>query len=159
MSNQFPELSKEFFDVCQSAIKAAAWKYDQFDRVQVVEGELERLRAFYFSLPASTTPEIQTLVAQNEELESIGIDDTTSVSSAPNEAIQPCKDPVEIAPVGVLSPDDAKKAPTRPMPDDIRQIVEAGVEVAKNPPAVREVKVEELSADPDAARNAWNKPF
>lgn len=45
------------------------------------------------------------------------------------------------------------------MPDDIRQIVEAGVEAAKNPPRVREVQVIDLPSDPDAARQAWNKPF
>lgn len=45
------------------------------------------------------------------------------------------------------------------MPEDIKALVEDGLELAKNPPAVREVKVSELSSDPDEARAAWNKPM
>lgn len=37
------KLSKEFFSVCQRAIKNATWKYEEFPLVQSVEQELKNL--------------------------------------------------------------------------------------------------------------------
>jgi len=45
------------------------------------------------------------------------------------------------------------------MPSEILDLVMVGLEIAKNPPKVREVKVLDLSPDPDKAREAWNAPF
>jgi hypothetical protein len=155
MTNDFPVLSDDFFAVCQTAIKAAAWKYEDFSRVKSVEGELERLRAFLASQSATTTAEFQTPVGQIGEIKSSVVKDTTP------EPIASGSTPVALNPTknGIVTPTEAKKAPVRAMPEDIKQIVEVGIEVAKNPPRVRDVIVEELPSDPDAARVAFNKPF
>lgn len=156
MQTNFPELSNDFFAVCQTAIKAAAWKYEDFARVKAVEGELERLRQFNFALPiSSTTQEFEATTGQIEEIAPEMIKDTTLEQTHRYEA------PVAKKPSDnkILTPTEAKEAPIRQMPDDIRELVEAGIEVSKNPPKVRDVKVSELPTDPDAARNEFNKPF
>ena len=45
------------------------------------------------------------------------------------------------------------------MPADILEIVQVGIEVAKNPPKVRPVQEIPLSADPDEARRQFNAPL
>ena len=155
MTNNFPNLSGDFFGVIQTAIKSAAWKYEDFGRVRAVEAELENLRQFLSSQLATTTPEIMTSIGQADEKPQIVENDSSEVLAPRGEA------PVASKPEDskILSPDEVKKAPVRPMPDDILELVQGGIEVAKNPPKVRDVKVSELSSDPDAARNEFNKPF
>jgi hypothetical protein len=46
------------------------------------------------------------------------------------------------------------------MPNEILEIVQAGIEIAKNPPKIiKEATAEPLSSDPDEARAQFNKPF
>lgn len=49
------------------------------------------------------------------------------------------------------------------MPDEILEIVRAGVEVAKNPPRAtavdKRIEAIPMSSDPDEAREQWNKPL
>jgi len=158
MTNNFPALSEDFFSVCQTAIKSAAWKYEDFVRVKGVEGELEVLRAYVLQQSPVSTTEIPAEPGQGEELEPKMINHTQDNISSTGEPIRASKDETTIS-TTFVTPEDAKKAPIRPMPQEILDLVKVGVEVAKNPPKVREVKVESIPDDPDAARNAWNKPF
>ena len=155
MNTEFPQLSNDFFSVCQTAIKAAAWKYEDFGRVKQVEGELEALRVFLHPRMNSLAPEIPTVVGQGEELE-------PQVALYPSEEVSPHHE----APVAqneneakLFSPEEAKQVPVRPMPDDILLIVQDGLELAKNPPKVANVSVKELPADPDQARKEFSRPF
>ena len=43
---KFPAIDDLFFAVCQTAIKNTAWKYQDFEKVKFVEGQLEQLREF-----------------------------------------------------------------------------------------------------------------
>lgn len=149
------QLSNDFFSVCQTAIKQAAWKYEDFGRVKAVEGELERLRVFMQSQPDTTPIEKTIVIGQGDNLRA----NTIEVSSNPNPNI--LEPPTALKPdkAEIVTPDQAKEAPARPMPDDILALVQGGLEVAKNPPRVAPVQVEDLPKDPDAARNAFNKPF
>jgi hypothetical protein len=45
------------------------------------------------------------------------------------------------------------------MPDEILTAVQDGIELAKNPPKVANVRVESLSSDPNEARDQFNKNF
>jgi hypothetical protein len=49
------------------------------------------------------------------------------------------------------------------MPDDIRDIVEAGVEIAKEGPKTtmvdKKIQATPLSSNPDEARQAWDAPW
>lgn len=51
------KLSKEFFSVCQRAIKNATWKYEEFPLVQSVEQELKNLYNAQRQEPNQPTPE------------------------------------------------------------------------------------------------------
>jgi len=129
-------LSADFFSVCQTAIKNAAWRYEDFVRVRGVEGELERLllaQSADGTLPVGATPPMSATLPEDGE----------------------------VTPGGdkILSPDEAKKAPVRAMPENILEMVKVGVEAAKNSPPVAPVKVETLPSDPAAAAAAFNKNF
>lgn len=158
MPNEFPNLSEDFFSVCQTAIKSAAWKYEDFSRVKGVEGELDLLRAFCLSQPATTPIEFEAVSDTISTTAPFATKDT-SQEITPHLEPPVASKPVTEIPTGLVTPEEAKKIPARPMPQEILDLVQVGIDVAKNPPKVREAKVIELSSDPDAARQAWSQPF
>lgn len=147
--NQMPILDQDFFDVVSSAIKNCSWKYSDFEKVKKVEGLISALHSALI-VEGATVP---------------NLNDTNEVDVVINSEPNGSPAPLQPAQIGqnkaakILTPEEAKKAPERPMPDDILELVKIGVDIAKNPPPVREVKVEELPSDPDAARAEWNKAF
>lgn len=148
-----PMLDDLFFAVCQTAIKNCSWKYSDFEAVKRAEGQLDLLRQAVIASPA---------IAEQPQIE----------SNEPEMSNEPEKKPTlkPEAPVApelklegekpkLISPDEAKKAPVRQMPDEILAAVADGIELAKNPPKVANVKVEELSSDPGEAEKQFNKTF
>ena len=159
-------LDQDFFDVISSSIKAASFKREDFDKVNKVEFALANLYQHWKNTGEPLTP--PDSVKFNEPSVKIStpepnvIENTTtgvSLEKTPvsNEILSDVKNVKKND--EILTPDEAKNAPARPMPDDIKAIVEAGVEVAKNPPKVRTVKETPLSSDPDEARRQWDAPL
>lgn len=155
-----PKLDDMFFAVCQTAIKNCAWKYSDFEAVKRAEGQLDMLRTVMLAsqvspeaiLPAN--PEASEPKTINEPAKEPALQPEDPVASK-----EPAVNPVE-TPIGKLvSPDAAKTAPVRPMPDEILAAVQDGIELAKNPPKVANVKVEALSSDPGEAEMQFNKKF
>lgn len=172
MPTQMPMLDDLFFNVCSTAIKNTSWKYADFEKVKNVEGKLDQLHAFLINLynteveeaedKAMLTPEAPEAseeVKAPEASEEVSEDQVPGVIEDVPEEITPEAPDVPNVKKKILTPDEVKKVPERLMPDDIREIVEAGIEVSKNPPRVREVQVIDLPSDPDQARQAWSKPF
>lgn len=149
----FPKLDNIFFAVCQTAIKNTAWKYGDFEAVKRAEGQLEALRLYALE---QNTPAQEPIVEvpKHETTKAPEVAETTQL-----EAPVAPEAKVEAKTEGILSPDEAKKAPVRKMPDEILEAVTDAMEIAKNPPKVANVKVEALSSDPDEARNQFNKNF
>lgn len=52
----FPKLDSLFFAVCSTAIKNTSWKYADFEKVKLVEGQLLALKNYVESLPADDQP-------------------------------------------------------------------------------------------------------
>ena len=143
------KLDQMFFAVCQTAIKNCSWKYADFGKVRAVEGQLAALQAAIFvPKPVETagTPELINIPAGTPAMQPEPVKKEVAA-----EAFKPAEK--------VLSPEEAKDAPVRTMPDEILDSVKDGIELAKNPPKVRDVKVEDLPSDPDEARAAFNKPM
>lgn len=158
-------LDQDFFDVVSSAIKAASFKREDFDKVKKVEATLEAFYALYQgynSVPATgsdkflnpsdkistETPDVITNTEKGVAIE--GGAKNQEISAAPKTVRKH---------TGILTPDEVKNAPTRQMPEDIKAIVEAGIEVAKNPPKTRPVQEIPMSQDPDEARKQWDAPL
>ena len=148
------KLDELFFAVCQTAIKNCSWKYADFEKVRAVEGQLAALKAAVFvSKPAEAT-EPANLSAP------AAIEQPAPVKEAPAPTKAEVLNDSAFKPADkVLTPEEAKEAPVRKMPDEILSQVADGIEIAKNPPKVRDVKVEDLPSDPDEARAAFNKPM
>jgi len=53
----FPKLDNLFFAVCSTAIKNTSWKYADFEKVKVVEGQLLALKNYVDSLPTEAPKE------------------------------------------------------------------------------------------------------
>jgi len=171
---KMPRLEALFFDTCRTAIRNCAWRYQDFEKVKHVEGQLDALEAFLIDLyareallkvqpsaeaaPVASSPipalqdkpEVPTSEVKTEPIQEAT--ETKPMPEVTSEAIIPTEEKV-------LTPEEVKKAPVKPMPEDILEVVKVGVEVAKDPPKVRDVKVSDIPDDPDAARQAWNKPF
>lgn len=164
---KLPRLEPLFFAVCKTAIENCAWPYKDFPKIEFVKGQLQALEIFLNDLYAreaeqmaqvsAPTPNVAEtpLPAVQEEHQEV-ISEQPEVVKSPEVKNQVATEPVSDK---VVSPEEAKKAPVRPMPDDILEVVQVGVEIAKNPPKVKDVKVSEIPADEDAARKEWNKPF
>ncbi len=142
MENKMPQLGDLFFSVCQSAIQSAAWKHADFENVKFVEGQLAALREYIIATQAPEMPQVEATAK-----------DSTNASS---EVVMPQGEP-PVASEGIISPDKVKDLPARPMPPEILEAVQDGIELAKNPPQVADVKVEELSDDPDIAREQFSR--
>jgi len=183
--NNLPRLEGLFFAVCNTAIENTSWKFADFEKVKLVQGQLAALHAFFVDyykkeqeaiLAAKNKPveQINLSAAQpaTEPDKGISIPEPTPMTAqepvAPTAAIPEPVVPVvptpapatEVAPEqkkNLISPEEAKKAPIRPMPDDILDLVQAGVEVAKATPKVKDrVEAKEIPAaesPEDVARN------
>lgn len=158
-----PQLDDLFFAVCQTAIKNCAWKYGDFDVVKRVEGQLELIRQVVIANQASPElaetdqPELPEVKTSNEPTQPEVAQPEAPVAQEANKI----KEPIPSTPGNgkLVSPAEAKTAPDRPMPDEILAAVQDGIELAKNPPKVANVRVEELSGDPGEAANQFNKNF
>ena len=148
------KLDEMFFAVCQTAIKNCAWKYADFDKIRNVEGQLAALKDAVFVPAIPKTPEPENVSAL------AGIAQPAPVKEAPVQTkAEVLNNSAFKQDDKVLTPEEVKDAPERKMPDEILDQVKDGIEIAKNPPKVREVKVEDLPVDPDEARAAFNKPM
>lgn len=171
MLEKMPRLNDLFFAVCSTAIQNTSWKYADFEKVKVVEGQLAALHQFFVEFYKEEKPEV---LGELEKVDGVPIKEIVK----PEEPVkkkdeEPIKQPEakltsEAAQLAVLntatvekiiSPEEAKKVEPRQMPDEILEAVKVGMEVAKHPPKVAPVKVDELPADPDAAREIFDKPF
>lgn len=159
-------LDQDFFDVISSSIKAASFKREDFDKVGKVEFALANLYNLWkgdtnSTVATGSVKKIEPSVKISTP-EPIVIDNTENGVATTGGAISN-EIPTTAENVKkngkILSPEEAKEAPVRPMPDDIKAIVEAGVEVAKNPPKVKTVKEIPMSSDPDEARRQWDAPL
>lgn len=157
-----PKLDEMFFAVCQTAIKNCAWKYSDFEAVKRAEGQLDMLRTAM--LASQTYPDPKPVAEQPD----IAPEEPKTVNEP--EVVPAPKPEAPVAPETapeakseakskLISPDEAKTAPVRPMPDEILAAVQDGIELAKNPPKVANVKVEALSSDPGEAEMQFNKKF
>jgi len=142
MENKMPQLGDLFFAVCQTAISNSAWKHADFEKVKFVEGQLEALRLHLLSAQLAGTPQVETKATETTNA-------SVEVKAPHHEA--------PVASEGIISPDKVKDLPARPMPPEILEAVQDGIELAKNPPRVADVKVEELSNDPDIAREQFSR--
>lgn len=155
MLEKMPRLNDLFFAVCSTAIQNTSWKYADFEKVKVVEGQLAALHQFFVEFYKEEKPEV---LGELEKVDGVPIKEIVK----PEEPIkQPeAKLTSEAATVEkIFSPEEAKKVEPRQMPDEILEAVKVGMEIAKHPPKVAPVKVDELPADPDAAREIFDKPF
>ena len=159
-----PMLDEMFFAVCQTAIKNCAWKYSDFEAVKRAEGQLDMLRTAMLS-PSKVSPEA-ILPANPEASEPKTLNEPTQEQAPQPEAPvaseeKKTNEPISSTPENgkLISPDAAKTAPVRPMPDEILAAVQDGIELAKYPPKVANVKVESLSSDPAEAEAQFNKTF
>ena len=93
-----PRLDDLFFAVCATGIKNCAWKYADFEKVKVVEGQLQALHAFFIDF------------YQQEEL--------AKQKEKPAPAEQPANDKgVDIEmPKPIADPVVATPAPVKPAP-------------------------------------------
>jgi hypothetical protein len=163
MLEKMPRLNDLFFAVCSTAIQNTSWKYADFEKVKVVEGQLAALHQFFVEFYKEEKPEV---LGELEKVDGVPIKEIVK----PEEPVkkkdeEPIKQP-EAKPTSeaatvekIISPEEAKKVEPRQMPDEILEAVKVGMEVAKHPPKVAPVKVDELPADPDAAREIFDKPF
>lgn len=183
--NNLPRLEGLFFAVCNTAIENTSWKFADFEKVKLVQGQLAALHAFFVDyykheqeaiLAAQDKPaeQVNLSAAQpaTEPDKGISIPEPALMSApAPIAPTEPIPEPVvpvvptsapatEVAPEqkkNLISPEEAKKAPIRPMPDDILDLVQAGVEVAKATPKIKDrVEAKEIPAaesPEDIARN------
>lgn len=141
-----PDLGDLFFAVCQTAIQNSAWKHADFERVKFVEGQLDALREFVMLKGLAETPNFELTGGETQT--------HTEIAEKPQgEAPVSSQE----APAKVLKPEEVKDLPDRPMPEEILASVQDGIELAKNPPKVAEVHVEELSDDPDIAREQFSR--
>ena len=155
MLEKMPRLNDLFFAVCSTAIQNTSWKYADFEKVKAVEGQLAALHQFFVEFYKEEKPEV---LGELEKVDGVPIKEIVK----PEEPIkQPEAKPTsEAATVEkIISPEEAKKVEPRQMPDEILEAVKVGMEIAKHPPKVALVKVDELPADPDAAREIFDKPF
>ena len=53
-----PRLNDLFFAVCSTAIQNTSWKYADFEKVKVVEGQLAALHQFFLSFTRKKKPEV-----------------------------------------------------------------------------------------------------
>lgn len=194
--NNLPRLEGLFFAVCNTAIENTSWKFADFEKVKLVQGQLAALHAFFVDYYKHEQEAI--LAAQNKPVEQINLsaaqpatepdkgisipDPALMSAPAPISPTEPIPEPIiggvmpvaepvvpivptqapatEVAPEqkkNLISPEEAKKAPIRPMPDDILDLVQAGVEVAKATPKVKDrVEAKEIpvaESPEDVARN------
>lgn len=186
--NNLPRLEGLFFAVCNTAIENTSWKFADFEKVKLVQGQLAALHEFFVDYYKNEQEAI--LAAQNKPVEQVNLSAaqpatepdkgisipeptpmtapvTETTTAAIPEPVVPVVPVVptpapatEVAPEqkkNLISPEEAKKAPIRPMPDDILDIVQAGVEVAKATPKMKDrVEAKEIPAatsPEDVARN------
>lgn len=168
---KLPRLEELFFAVCNTAIENCSWPYKDMPRIEFVKGQLASLHDFVFGLyeqeaaireQANVSAPVASpeAIVEPQTIPEVPVTATTEpIPSTPENGAD--ANPVTATPpvAPIVTPEEAAKAPVRPMPTDIADLVEIGVEVAKNPPKVRDVKVDEIPTDPDAARKAWDKPF
>lgn len=183
--NNLPRLEGLFFAVCKTAIEQTSWKFADFEKVKFVEGQLDALHAFFVDYYKNE--QAQILAAQNKPVEQIDLTNAQpatepdkgvsipepapmSTPAAPTPTadipepvvpVVPTPTPTaEIAPEqkkNLISPEEAKNAQVSPMPDDILDLVKAGLEVAKVAPKMPDkVQAKEIPAaqtPEDIARN------
>lgn len=99
-SASFPNIGQLFFDVCRTAIKNCAWKYNEFDNIKFVEGQLDSLENFIISArqikseAVEVAAPVPTPPAQPDPiLEAIEKDIATPIIKAPATTDQPAEDP------------------------------------------------------------------
>jgi len=151
MPNELPiiRLDDSFFAVCSTAIQHCAWEYKAIDTVKKVEGQLAALHAFYIEFYKRELLEKNDVEVKPEPVE---IDQGIKIEPiAPVMPNAPIIDKVPVissnstsqnAPQSTqpafATPTAAKAAPIIPMPDDILEIVKAGVDVAKTAPKFKD---------------------
>lgn len=144
MENKLPKLNGLFFNVIETAIQNTAWKRADFDKVAEVEGQLRALSFFYEEYykgeQAKAKNNLDKIAVPVEKVAPVEIEDPATKDPTP-----------EIAPGA-----DPKVPEETPMPKNISNIVEAGLEAAKKTkPANKSVKVSE-SALPEVAEYIKN---
>lgn len=182
--NNLPRLEGLFFNVCNTAIEQTSWKFADFEKVKFVQGQLNALYNFFKEYYEQEQEEI--LAAKNKLVEQTDLNNAQAHTkpagdvsipepiqmTSPNpetqteailDKIEPIKPTTPTAETtseqkkNLISPEEAKKAPVRPMPDDILDLVMAGVEVAKVAPKIKDkVQAKEIPAaetPEDIARN------
>lgn len=154
---KMPRLGDLFFAVCSTGIQNTSWKYADFEKVQMVEGQLAALHEFYLEFYKNEKPET---LGELEKIDGVPVAEALSELPAENQPVaQKADDAPKLEPA-IIKPEEAKEAPARPMPDEILEIVKAGIDVAKNPPKdIANVVEEDLPEDPDKAREAFDRPF
>jgi len=162
MLEKMPRLNDLFFAVCSTAIQNTSWKYADFEKVKVVEGELAALHEFFVEFYKNEKPEV---LGELEKIDGVPIKEIVKEEKPEAPVEEPVKQPVAKTTSDaanlekIITPEEAKKVEPRSMPDEILEAVKVGMEISKNPPKVAPVKVDELPADPDAAREIFDKPF
>lgn len=168
-NHPLPRLEALFFDVCKTAIECTSWKYADFEKVKIVEGQIAALHSFYVDYYAKEIEAAKAAeAAPTPPAEVMSTD--PGVSSSPMQAapvpepvtanaFKSAAEPEPVAPVvttevanptpeapvapeqkkNLITPAEVKAMPARPMPNDILDLVQIGIEVAKTTPKRKDV--------------------
>jgi len=113
---ELPRLNDLFFAVCSTAIKNVAWKYSDFEKVKVVEGQLAALNAYFVDLytkeaeaaakqPATEQPTEEAGVAIELPKTTLPTAPVDKAPEAPQTLEQALSDEPAPAPVAPVTPE------------------------------------------------------